>query len=87
MHGQQNVKLSSPVTFPCSYHHNSDSLWAGRSRERIPVGARVSVPFRTDSEAQSASCTMGTRSLPGYKMPGRGAYHPPTSNTEVANVS
>jgi hypothetical protein len=30
-----------------------------------------------------ASCTMGTRSFPGVKRPGRGADHPPPSSAEV----
>jgi hypothetical protein len=36
--------------------------------------------------AHPASCTMGTRSFPGVKQPGRGADHPPPSSTEVLRI-
>ena len=42
-------------------------------------GARFSAPDQTGPESYPASCTMGTRSLPGVKQPGRGADHPPPS--------
>ena len=57
----------------------SDSLRAGRSGDRIPVGARFSAPVQTSPGAYPASCTMGTGSFPGVKRPGRGADHPPPS--------
>ena len=53
-----------------------DSLRAGRSGDRIPVGARFSAPVQTGPGAYPASCTMGTGSFPGVKRPGRGADHP-----------
>jgi hypothetical protein len=59
------------------------TLRAGRSRDRIPVGARFSVPVQTGPRAYPASCTMGTGSFPGVKWPGRGVDHPPTSSAEV----
>jgi len=40
-------------------------------------GAKFSAPTQTDTEAQPATCTMGTGSFPGVKRPGRGADHPP----------
>jgi hypothetical protein len=55
----------------------SDSLRAGRSGDRIPVGTRFTAPIQTSSEAHPASCTMGAGSFPGVKRPGRGADHPP----------
>jgi hypothetical protein len=55
----------------------SDSLRAGRSGDRIPVGARFSAHVQTGPGAQPASYTMGTGSFPGVKRPGRGVDHPP----------
>ena len=54
----------------------SDSLRTGRSGDRIPVGARFSVPVQTGAGTNPASCTMGTGSFPGVKRAGRGADHP-----------
>ena len=36
---------------------------AGRSADRIPVGARFSAPVQTGPEAHPASCKMGTGSF------------------------
>jgi hypothetical protein len=55
----------------------SDSLPAGRSRDRIPVGARFSAPVQTGSEAHPASYIVGIGSFPGVKWPGPGVGHPP----------
>jgi len=49
----------------------SDWLRAGRSGDRIPVGARFSAPVQTGPGANPASYTMGTGSFPGVKS-GRG---------------
>jgi len=49
----------------------SDWLQAGRSGDRIPVGARFSAPVQTGRGAHPASCTMGTGSFPGVNS-GRG---------------
>jgi len=46
-------------------------LRAGRSGDRVPVGARFSAPVQTGPGAHPASCTMGTGSFPGVKS-GRG---------------
>ena len=56
----------------------SDWLRAGRSGDRIPVGARFSASVQTGSRAHPASCAMGTGSFPGAKS-GRGVmltHHP-----------
>ena len=41
--------------------------------------ARFSAPVQTGPEVHPASYTMGTRSFPGVKRPGRGADHLPPS--------
>ena len=46
-------------------------------------GARFSAPLQNGLEAQPASYTMDTVSLPGVKRPGCGDDHPPASNVEV----
>jgi len=55
----------------------SDLLRAGRSGDRIPVGARFSEPVQTGPGAHPASYTMVTGSFPGVKRPGRGVDRPP----------
>jgi len=49
------------------------SYWlrAGRSWDRMPVGARFSAPVQTGPKAHPASCTMGTGSFSGVNS-GRG---------------
>ena len=61
----------------------SDSLWARRSGDRIPVGARFSAPAQTDPGGHPGSYTLGTGSFPGAKRPGSGVDHPPPSSAEV----
>jgi hypothetical protein len=46
-------------------------LRAGRSGDRITVGARFSAPVQTGPEGHPASCVMGTGSFPGVRC-GRG---------------
>jgi hypothetical protein len=63
---------------------HSDSLRAGRSGDRIPVGARFFAPVQTDPGTHPASYTMGTGSLSrGVKRSGRGVDHPSPSSAEV----
>jgi hypothetical protein len=49
---------------------SSDCLRAGRSGDRILVGARFSAPVLTGPEAHPVSCTMGTDSFPGVNCGG-----------------
>ena len=56
----------------------SDWLGAGRSRDRIPVGARFSTPVQTGPRVHTASCTTGTGSFPGVKS-GQGVTLTPHS--------
>ena len=62
------------------------SVWlrAGRSGDRIPVGAGFSTPVQTGPGAHPASCTMDTGSFPrGKERPGRDADHSPPSSAVV----
>ena len=61
----------------------SESLRPGRSKDRIPVGARFSAPVQTGPGAHPASYTMGTGSFPRVNRPGRGVDHPPPFSAEV----
>jgi hypothetical protein len=56
-----------------------------KNKKKIPVGARFFAHVQTGPGAHPASCTMGTRSFPGVKRPGRGADHPPAPSAEVEN--
>jgi len=47
------------------------------------VGGTFFAPVQAGLGAHPASCTMGTRSFPGVKRPGRGLNYPPPPNTEV----
>ena len=59
-------------------------LRAGRFGDRIPVRVRFSATVQTGPGADTASCTMGTRSFPGGKeRPGRDADPSPPSSSEV----
>jgi hypothetical protein len=62
--------FNSVICGPGSSVDVATELQAGRSGDRIPVGARFSAPVQTDPEAHPASCTMGTGSFPGVKRPG-----------------
>jgi hypothetical protein len=76
----RSAKLSADALLPYGpgyLSRYSDSLWAGRSGDRMPVGACFSLHVQTDPGAHPASCTMGTGSCPGVKRPGRGVDHPP----------
>ena len=64
----------------------SDSLQAGRSGDRIPVGARFSAPVQTGPGVHPASCTMGSGSFPGVKLPEAWRW-PSTSSGDVKEYS
>ena len=61
----------------------SDSLRAGGSGDRIPVGARYFAPVQTGPGTHPASYTLGTGYFPGVKRPGRDVDHQPPSSAEV----
>ena len=51
------------------------ALRAGRSGDRIPVGAGLSAHVQTGPEAQTVSYTRGTGLFPWVKRPKRGVDH------------
>jgi len=59
------------------YLHHYQMLRAGRSGDRILVGAGFSAPVQTGPEAHPASYAMSTGSFLGVKRPGCGFDHPP----------
>ena len=61
----------------CTNYDKYNPLRAGRSGDRIPVGARFSAPVQKVPEAHPASYTMGTVYFPGVKRPGLGVDHLP----------
>ena len=65
----------------CSWY--SDSLLAGRSGNRIPVGGKIFHTVQTGPGALPDPYTMGTVSFSGVKRPGRGVDHPPPPSAEV----
>jgi hypothetical protein len=71
------INLIVPVA-PGLLSRYSDSLRAGRSWDRSPVGARFSALVQTGPRAHPASYTMGNESFLGVKQPG-----PPSSSAEV----
>ena len=58
------------VHVPRELSRYSDSLRAGRSGDRIPVGARFSAPVQTGPGAHPASCTMDSGPIPEGKAAG-----------------
>jgi hypothetical protein len=54
----------------------SDSLRAGRSGDRIPVGESFTAPVQTGPDVHPVSYTVDTGSFPGVKRQGRGIDHP-----------
>ena len=60
-----------------------DSLRAGRSGDRIPVGGKIFRARPDRPRAHSASYTIGTGSFSGVKRVGRGVDHPSPSSVEA----
>jgi hypothetical protein len=67
------------IAFPWAGQSSRCSDWplAGRSENRIPVGARFSAPVQTGPGVHPDSYSMGTGSFPGVKRPERDVDHPP----------
>jgi hypothetical protein len=63
--------------------HDSIAGTSSPSGDRISVGARYFTHVQTGPGVHPSSCTMGTRSFPEVKRPGRGADHPPPYSAEV----
>ena len=75
------LHLLSPL--PWQLRPYSDSLRAGRSGGRIPIGVRFSTLLQTGPGAHPASYAMDTESFPEVKRPGRGVNNPSPSTAEV----
>jgi hypothetical protein len=80
------LKSVMPDSWRCYSRCGSDLLRAGRSGDRIPIGARFFAPVHNRPEAHPTSYTMGTRSFSGVKRPGRGVDHPPPPSAEVNEI-
>jgi hypothetical protein len=77
------IMMNNNYCGPGELSQYSDWLRAGRSRDRILVGARFFTHVQTGPEVHPASCTMGTGSFHVVKRLGRDADHTPPSITEV----
>ena len=77
----KKIKYMIHTVLICSQY--SDSLWDGRSGDRIPFAARFSAAVQTTPGAHLDSYTMGTRSFPRVKRPGHDVDHPPPYSAEV----
>ena len=80
---QQNIDFVKKKYASLSDLRYSDSPLAGRSGDRIPVGARFSASVQTGPGPHPASYTMGTWSFLGVKRPERSVDNPPPSSAEV----
>jgi len=76
-----SLNLIEPAWPEIGLHGNCITLWAGIATrcgldglwiESLWGGGRFSAPIQTGAEAHPAFYTMGTGSIPGVKLPGRG---------------
>ena len=78
------VKLLHCCSRPGQRSRYSDSLRVGRSRDRIPVGARFPAPVHTGPGGPPSLLYIGYRVFPGGKeRQRRGVDHPPPSSADV----
>ena len=64
---------------------DSESLLVGRSRDRIPVGRKFSVPFRP-ARKPTHPRVQGLQGFLGLMQPQHGADYPPPSSTGLRRV-
>ena len=64
---------------------DSESLWVGRSRNRIPVGKKFSVPFRPARKPIQPT-VQEKQGFLGLRQPQHGADYPPPSSTGLRLV-
>jgi hypothetical protein len=64
------AQIGTQLLFPVGRNSTvgiATELRAGRSGDRIPVGARFSAPVQTGPGAHPTSCAMGTGSFPAVE--------------------
>ena len=72
---------------PWLHSQCSDLLWAGLSRNQIPVRVRFSAAIQTSRGAHLTSCAAATGSLStGVKHLRHGVNHTPLSSAEVKEI-
>jgi hypothetical protein len=75
-HSLPATKHDTVAKSPSLGSRYSDLLRAGRSKDRIPLGARFSSPVQMGPGTHPACCTKFSGSFLGVKRPGRGVEHP-----------
>jgi hypothetical protein len=89
--GHENLRTPVYINMACLHvfmlsvnvGQDSDSLRAGRSGDRIPVGVRFSAPVQTGPVAHPTSYTTGYRVFPGGIAGGPWDWPPTTSSAGV----
>jgi hypothetical protein len=64
----------------------SDSLWSGRSEDRITVGIKFSASRHTGPGPSQSPITVATGSFPEVTWPERDVNHPLPSSREVKEI-